>query len=307
MEQPNIQMSTCEFCKKAFKTAYTLKTHQTTAKTCIRLQQELGVANLVNKRVSCSYCNKQLTSKSKLDSHLMICLKKQQHDLIEAKNQDRFELLQKELNKLEEQLQNIQSSTNNSNNVTNSHNTLTTNNNISIVNYMTEDRVLQIFRDHFNKNDLPEKKLADFTYKWFLKGVDKPVYLCTDPTRKRFVFMDQDGKEVVDRNCSTLISLLYQAQPYIKDLVQDEIIDQEQNEIDLIKDQYKAFLNLEQDGTDYKLELAKRLPASIQAMMQKGPPKDDIDWDINKKLNPPQPDELKEEIGNPDDPWGMFA
>jgi hypothetical protein len=175
---------------------------------------------------------------------------------------------------------------------------------------MTEERVLQIFKDHFGRNDLPEKKLADFTCKWFLSGNDKPMYLCTDPTRKRFVFVDQHGTEIVDKNCSTLINLLFQARPYVKDLIQDEIIDQTEDEITSIKDQYKAFLNLEADGMEYKLQLCRRLPSKIHST-SKDIPEDDIDWDINEKIKHSREPLIKTKYHSNEiedtDPFGMFS
>jgi len=181
---------------------------------------------------------------------------------------------------------------------------------------MTEERVLQIFRDHFGKDDLPEKKLADFTFKWFLSGEDKPMYLCTDPSRKRFVFINQDGEEVVDKNCSTLIGLIFKAKPYVKELIQDEIIDQSDTEISSLKDQYTSFLNLEVDGTEYKLQLCRRLPAKITSSANPTSSVDEIDWDINDKIKAMREQNAnrhtksvaqpKEEEVEEKDPFGFF-
>lgn len=255
--------------------------HQKTVKSCILLQEQQGTESK-KKNFSCSLCSKDLSSKHALKYHENSCKikKKNKESEINELKQCVVELKSK-FDLLSTTTSNTTNTTNN-NTMNNSNNTT---NNISIVNYMTEERVLQIFKDHFGKNDLPEKKLADFTCKWFLSGgEDKPMYLCTDPSRKRFVFMDKDGEEVVDKNCSTLIGLLFQAKPYVKDLIQDEIIDQSEPEILLLKDQYKDFLNLEADGTEYKLQLCRRLPAKTTTTSNPTSSVDEIDWDINDKI-----------------------
>lgn len=278
----------CTFCHKTFSGRPTLLTHQRTVKSCLLIQEQQGHVTK-KKKYECTHCNKEFTAKESLRYHDQICKSKVQPE--------DFNELKDTIVKLQQEVTDLKSRPTTTNNTTIHHTT----NNISIINYMTEERVLRIFKDHFNRHDLPEKNLADFTYKWFLKGNDKPVYLCTDPNRKRFVFMDQHGNEVVDKNCSTLIALLYQAQPYIKDLIQDEIVDQSQDEINLLRTQYKAFLNLETDGNDYKLELCRRLP-SIPPSIITTPPKDDINWNINVVEEEPKQMESVD-----DDPLGFFS
>jgi hypothetical protein len=50
----------CEFCQKIFSTKGTLKTHQKTAKYCIKLQEKKG--NNIEK-FFCQYCNKELSQR----------------------------------------------------------------------------------------------------------------------------------------------------------------------------------------------------------------------------------------------------
>lgn len=321
----------CEYCQRSFSSFSSLTKHQHTAKYCIQLQKAKGL-NPNAHLFPCTFCNKTLTSLDNLHYHQRICKNKPEqtedvsiptldtepeHDPViqpvVVKVTEDVRLLQETIRKLQQQVEDLAvrpTSTTTNNHTTNNHTTNNTvnHNHISIINYMNEEHVLDIFRKHFNTNDLPEKNLADFTYKWFLKGNDKPVYLCTDPTRKRFVFINPEGKEVVDKNCSTLISLLYQAQPYIKDLVQDEIIDQTDDVIQSLRSQYHSFLNLEKDGTEYKLELCRRLPQSspIETTFSSGI-KDDIDWAINKKNETPEPIQDDYDPANDHDPFGMFS
>lgn len=310
----------CIYCNRSYSSKSALNKHQQTALKCRSIQEKSGIKTLY-KYFECSFCEKHFTCKKGYDYHIGVCKIKRQADedektrllemktlrLFMEKQSETISQLKQEMDLLKSKPSN-QTINNTSNTNTNSNNTNITNN-ISITNYMTEERVLQIFKDNFSKNDLPEKKLADFTYKWFLKGHDKPVYLCTDPTRKRFVFMDEQGKEVVDKNCSTLISLLYQAKPYIKDFIQDEIIDQPDDEVDKIRDQYDSFMNLEKNGTDYKLQLCKVLPPIPQIKPTQKSSTDDINWNINKerRQNEQKEEQIDEEDTNPDDPFGFFA
>lgn len=279
----------CTYCHKILSHRSALIKHQKTVKMCIELQKELGL-EIVKKDFLCSFCKKDFSSNHSLKYHFdHVCKTKKEHELSEMNQLSKsFVELKNKVETMESKINTNTNTTSNTTNTTNNNtmnNSNNTTNNISIVNYMTEERVLQIFKDHFGKNDLPEKKLADFTCKWFLSGgEDKPMYLCTDPSRKRFVFMDKDGEEVVDKNCSTLIGLLFQAKPYVKDLIQDEIIDQSEPEILLLKDQYKDFLNLEADGTEYKLQLCRRLPAKTTTTSNPTSSVDEIDWDINDKI-----------------------
>ena len=70
----------CEFCKNKYANSYILKTHQT-SKKCVLLQKQLRVdpenqdENKVN-NFKCLYCEKILSSKSRLDNHYLGCKNK---------------------------------------------------------------------------------------------------------------------------------------------------------------------------------------------------------------------------------------
>ncbi len=61
----------CEFCHKTLKNKYTLKIHQTSAKSCLTLRGE--TLEVENNSYICSYCNKNLTTKQNLVLHIQKC------------------------------------------------------------------------------------------------------------------------------------------------------------------------------------------------------------------------------------------
>lgn len=60
----------CKFCKKTLKTVYSLKTHQKSAKYCLKIQ---GKKILSNK---CKFCDKTFSTKQNLHTHLTVCSEK---------------------------------------------------------------------------------------------------------------------------------------------------------------------------------------------------------------------------------------
>jgi hypothetical protein len=62
----------CEFCKKILSTIYSLKSHQKTVKSCLKIQGKLTEISYFN----CEYCDKKFTIKSNLSAHDKICKKR---------------------------------------------------------------------------------------------------------------------------------------------------------------------------------------------------------------------------------------
>jgi hypothetical protein len=145
-----------------------------------------------------------------------------------------------------------------------------------------------------------------FTVKHMLTGEDKPLYKCTDLSRKRCVYIDTSGNETVDKNMKTLIDLLHQANPYVKELIQDDIIDQEEDVITTLRSDYKDYINLETEGSEFKSVVAKC------ALNITKPSKlliDDIDWDINIKRSKLKESkvESKSTLASDEDTFGFFS
>lgn len=308
-------MEICQFCNKEFSGKPTLIKHQRSVKSCLKLQENAGH---FTKKLSykCSFCDKELSSNHGYSYHIKICSIKKEKDTKakeeeevkikeETKLRERIKELEDKLSKHEIEPKNIHSTTNIITNMSNSNNT--NNTNISIINYMTEERVLQIFKDHFQLKDLEQSRLGMFTVKHMLTGEDKPVYKCTDLSRKRCVYIDTSGNETVDKNMKTLINLLHQANPYVKELIQDDIIDQEENVITTLRSDYKDYINLETDGSEFKTVVSKcasDVPTPSKLLI------DDIDWDINikrAKLKEPKEQTIKPILASDEDEFGFFS
>ena len=270
----------CQYCKKSYPDKNRLKRHQTTTKSCIRLQH----GEIPSKFQTCTMCNKEFTSIQSMKYHITICKKKieiveeemeeEKYNHRQTKEQLEYELKLKsdELNlKLDEikRLETLLSKndtkvskvTNN-----NSHNTIEnqTINHISITNYMTPDRVKDTFSNHFTVEMLlgAQKELANFTVDKFLLGKDKPVYLCTDRSRKKFAFVDDNGKQVEDVNCEKLVRLITPGLNKVHEIYEEALFntDTEITE-EKLHDTYDAIRMVRRDGTVYQQQLSKRLPS----------------------------------------------
>lgn len=264
----------CNFCDSVFTRKHTMLYHQITAQKCLVLQENKG--KLINKKIflcTNKECKKEFSSRSASKYHIARCLIKNEQNELKLQ----VKLLQEEMKKINN-ITTINNTTNNDN-----RNTV---NNITINQWMTEERVLDIFHKNFSTRQLEAKELAQFTMNHLVNGKDRPIYLCTDPSRQRMVFLDCNGNEQVDENCNVLINKVMTAKPYVTELVQDEIIDNTKEEIDRLKPLYKDFTNLHKNR-DYKLELSKGLPRTkenARLIIPKPNQDDDIEWDINERL-----------------------
>lgn len=74
---------------------------------------------------------------------------------------------------------------------------------------MTPSVIRDTFSKYYNANILLEGEngMADFTIDYFLTGEGNPIYLCTDRSRKRFFYYDND-KQVEDPNASLLTDII---------------------------------------------------------------------------------------------------
>ena len=296
----------CKYCQYPFKSKSGMNQHLKTNDKCIEKQKQDGI--LVEKKCHvCDGCEKEFVSSTTFKYHLNVCKKLLAHSIQQQAKEvfdsqqevlkTQLEAQQKKLEVLEQELHKIattkpsHSTTNNRNshNVTNNNN-----NNITIHNWMTEEKVMEIFQKNFQRLDqLNPKELANFTVNHLVNGLDRPLYLCTDPSRQRMVYFDGSGNEQVDESCKTLIDKVMQAKPFVDEIIQDDIVDKTEEEIVKVKPFHDAFANLQQ-SRNYKLELSKQLPRTVesarkQKRVHKPEPDGDgwengVDWKINEKL-----------------------
>ena len=287
----------CEYCHRTFHQKKSVKLHQRTVRSCIELQEQSG-KEVHRKFYECTYesCSQTFTSITSLKYHVEKCKNKGTPIKTPKELQEELRLLREKLQHVESLVSNPAPSTNigtqqidnsNSHN-TNSHNTT---NNITIHQWMTEERIRQIFKEQlFALTDLEGSALAKFTMKNLVNGQDKPMYLCTDQSRQRMVFFDNSGNEVVDKDCSVLIDKVLQSKEYVKELINDDIVDKTPEEIAQLKPLYNGFKNLHENRS-FKLELSKGLPNTPLTAMEEQANKrhhtayddDEPDWDINER------------------------
>lgn len=93
----------CNFCKKIFKTKYTLSTHQQTAKNCLEKQGKLQ--NILSDTYECNFCKKFFTTKKVLDSHEFSCkVKKEEEKENISKQLEEYKFLKDENRKLKSEI-----------------------------------------------------------------------------------------------------------------------------------------------------------------------------------------------------------
>jgi hypothetical protein len=212
----------CEFCKKVLSTKSNLNLHQKTAKYCIALQNKEDLQINLN----CKFCNLEFTRKSILDNHLISCKNKKENEIkaeyekkindLELNHNKEIENLKLENIYYKQQIENlndriqeitltsIQQPTNN-NTITN-NNSLTDNsvkkvtcryqNILAPINSLTDEYIKQVIDQHYNENIFyqGQKGLARFCVKYFVKTSDNKLLLvCSDPSRKVFLYLDENG------------------------------------------------------------------------------------------------------------------
>ena len=224
MEETN----TCEYCQSTFKTKYTLKSHVSNNKSCLKTR---GLS--LNNNIKCKGCNIVLTHQSHLATHQEIC-----RDYIKYKNEATITELQEQISKKDIQLielENLkrelllknqeilfQTKTITDLQVQNKQQkdtiesiakeainrpvTTTTNNTINHIRnnlsskYTLEDikdeELLNIFQENLTQQIFMsgQKGIAKMCTDKIINTVDeKKLICCTDATRKKFKYMDKNG------------------------------------------------------------------------------------------------------------------
>ena len=89
----------CEFCKKILSSAYSLKTHQKTVKSCLQKQGK------INLNFKCEYCLKTYTTKDSLTTHYNSC--KEKKELIDIREKQTRQNQQNELENIKTEINNL--------------------------------------------------------------------------------------------------------------------------------------------------------------------------------------------------------
>ena len=258
-------MSVCNKCEKQYSNKYNLLRHQQTV--CIKLKKSTN---------QCDKCEKILSSKQRLLCHIKIC--KKNTDI----NQ-KIEEMVKEISLKNDKVQNITTNNTSTDNSTNNITNTIINNYGSILSLTKED-IKETFDKNYTLEDLfgSQKGLADFTTKNFLSGKDNPLYICTDKSRQKFIFTDENKKEKEDDNAFIIIKLMSKGFSKVDDLYKEELkilkrklrrfIEEDQTanikytheKLKQLDEAFKKIKNIEKDGDVYRKQLSKVLPSSIE-------------------------------------------
>ena len=278
-------MNTCNYCEHVFSNKSNLTKHQKTSKKCIFIQKEQNNPDITIITYKCKFCNKELSSNQKLNNHLNICKEKNKKENVnqvenqtENQTENQIAKLKEELERIKGDMEKLKNST-----VSTTNNIINNTINVSIISYMTAERVMDTFKEKYSKDIFLEceKGLADFTLDNFLMGKDKPVYLCTDRSRGQFKFIDLEGKLIEDPNADMLASMTSNGFEKVSKLFKEEIekIDKKIEENSRLKsnlvfellddknkiiDTYNKIINVKKNGEVYRNRLSKKLPKSIE-------------------------------------------
>jgi hypothetical protein len=207
----------CQFCSKIFSSNSNLKAHIKNAKYCIKIRGS------VIKNYVCSFCNKELSAKHSLDSHLAICnikkdveidnlkneinnLKDQvkEKNILEISNND----LKKQIKELQEQIERLATVAINRPTHINQNNQNRINNIINNLNPITDDHLREqskyLTLDHI-------KNGVNGYVQYALEYPLKDRVICTDFSRRKIKYKDEEGKLIDDPEMVKLSQKLFQA------------------------------------------------------------------------------------------------
>ena len=253
----------CEYCKKTFSTPYVLRHHQKTVKSCIKIQNQLGVG-IKETEFQCEHCKKSLTTKGSLTLHYKICkLKhsdktKKEYEAELKKKDDEIIKLKKQLNTPPKspKITNITKNkieTNIETNIEQQH--------ITIYQVMSPELVEDFFKTNYNLDTLlgGQKALARFVNDGFLK--ESPIYLCGDRSRQKF-YIVKDGKKTEDTDCDEILGLTAPGMPHIQDVYETALFDlPEAVTEDNVQDNYQKIMTIDDQRSEFKAELSKIVPS----------------------------------------------
>ena len=247
----------------AVSTLYSLKTHQKTVKSCLKIQGKNEFNNF-----NCEYCLKKFTTKDHLYTHYKSCKEK----FVNTKDIE-VEKLKKEIEKLKEELYHVKGQLkvheNNKDCIYDiAKQTKITNTKIlsiqSNLDFNNLAQIKQIIEEKYDKNYLfqGQKGIAQFAFDYILKDDSGQLkYICTDPSRQIFKYKDSEGCIKKDVEAKKLTGFLVNSG--IQEKTHDIAIDfwtDENGKIDGEKcssllETAQSIKNIKNDNTVFKKEL----------------------------------------------------
>ena len=199
----------CEYCGTTLKNRYVLKTHQNTAKYCLKLRNKT-VKNFV-----CIYCDKVFTSKRWLTAHYQTCLEYVKTDYKRQMNEMKTKYeSQLEETKIEytQQIQALQDKLENVALKAVSRSTTTTHNTVNAIIQRLEPMTSSHIEDSVPNLTIEHiKRGAEGYAEYALKHPFKNRVVCVDYSRRKIKYKDEDGNVISDPEMSKLATRLFQS------------------------------------------------------------------------------------------------
>jgi hypothetical protein len=208
---------TCNFCANTFTTKSYLNYHQKKAKYCLQLQ-----GNISGTIFRCEYCDKQLSSEKRLNTHYDIC-KSYSNLSIKEKYEEKLSEKERYIEKLEQTIKDLQDKLENI--ALKAVSRSTTTKNTQINNYIqnlhpvTDEHLLDNAKhlsiDHILRG--PEG-YAEYALEYPLKD----RLICVDYARRKVKFKDRDGNVITDPEMNNLATKFFNS---IKDKNKELIVE----------------------------------------------------------------------------------
>ena len=242
----------CQYCKKILQTKYSLISHQTKTKYCLKLQGKDQTKGLF----VCQGCDKDFNQKIHLSNHEKVCeyctpkVKELLKKIEMLENEKNIWVEEKKI-LLQEKKDLIETIAKNPRKTTNIHTTL----NLSVFNKSDED-IKQLVENNYNKEYLIEgqKGVARFTHSHVLKTEPNqmPMYTITDKTRGNGKYKTSNSEVVIDNGMHGLTKKLH---PSIKNkainiaIIEDAMNNQE------VYEGYQEVFKMDDDNSVFREEI----------------------------------------------------
>ena len=256
----------CEYCNNTFKNMFTLKTHQTKTKYCLKLQGKTSQKG----DYICEYCSKDFTLKASLEDHYNSCkantkfvrLYRDKCSDLEKKLDTTIIQLQDALRREQELREDYAKlATISAKKAT----TTTTNTTVNTLNLgvfdKSQDDIKRIVDENYDRTYLiqGQKGVAKFTHKHVLVSEDGklPIYVITDRSRGNGKYKISDTEVVTDAGMAGLTKKMHPSIKskaiYITSTAPNPLEDEE------LMAGYHAVFDMDQDNTIFRNSLVQEL------------------------------------------------
>lgn len=201
----------CNFCNKSFKNKYTLKSHIERSKKCLEIRGEELVSNFV-----CPKCDIIFMTKNDLSRHINLCKKTPKDNMFIVKElkeqitQLRVQLKEKDdiIREKDQIIKDLAEKAIVNAKPTINHTNTTTNTTINNLQMISEDDI----KEHAKNLTLDHIKKGALGYsEYFLEYPLKDRIACTDYSRRKIKYKNEQGEIVTDPEMTTLSDLLFKS------------------------------------------------------------------------------------------------